>query len=795
MDVDGSPVKLTKKINSSDINCISDSKDNDSNSVSDSIEQTNSISESSNVEKNTDSESAVPEDKEAATSNGYSTEQENEVVNDSEVENDMEVENDAEVENNTEIENEENATNCKEEEEGIDNELMVMEDEGAQDPLSTNSNPQEEQGDAADTSDIEEIGEVDPLTTECENKEIESEISEDLENLPSKENKSIDDENITDSKEHEETKGDDENATTENSEDVSMEDKDTSKTVEEDVGDGQKMEGEEDDKNEESTEKAKSEEDSEKTPDKGKKKKVQQQQPINITPRRSSRNVNKPKTYIDEPDIKGNSSPTKKVPDDPDIEEIVPQDPLAMDSPVFDKKNKKTVVVNDPKRLVEIASGNKQTKSGKKEPTLVIIDTNSILSGRGPVPVSPSSHSPNMASAGTSQAFSVLPVALPAQGMYPQPLRHTQIKPVTASSTSTTTPKPPVILPSLTDDMYVVEAPSFIVPYVYEKPPIKPLKGFVDQVEQAIKEIKAQLEKEKEEKQGGGTAKDKTDDNDNKDKSDKEEATSKESKDKSDVKEEKMDVDSEDSKKAVEGEIPVSSKDKEDNKEEEKGDNKLESEKSTEKSSEESKSEDSEKVKKQSNSYFDNPLGKFFIQIGVNLVQEHVQTDLLRSQKRKKEREGSKCTPEVQQAMNSLIRSLEFSKETNEPFKLELKKCEYCSFKTESALVMAHHLETPHMRNYVYRCNFCTLEVRSPHDILYHMEAEHNVRGRLERAPAFHQCPSCPFEDNQKGKLSRHLLSCAKKYRPERNQVSQLKNCVVLSFLCQAPIICLTTQI
>lgn len=97
------------------------------------------------------------------------------------------------------------------------------------------------------------------------------------------------------------------------------------------------------------------------------------------------------------------------------------------------------------------------------------------------------------------------------------------------------------------------------------------------------------------------------------------------------------------------------------------------------------------------------------------------------------------------------------------------KKCEFCAFKTESSLAMSYHLETPHVKNYVYKCNFCPHETRSPHDILYHMEAEHMVRGRLERALSFHQCPNCPFEENQKGKLSRHLMACSRKYKPERS--------------------------
>ncbi|XP_075229244.1 zinc finger protein MEP-1 isoform X2 [Lycorma delicatula] len=553
--------------------------------------------------------------------------------------------------------------------------------------------------------------------------------------------------------------------------------------------------------------------------------------PVNIVPRRSSRNLNKQKSYIekDERDVPFEDDEEEegnKV-EDPDIEEIQPQDPLAdlpSDKSSSSRSSKKTtIVVNDTKRLAEIAAGSKSSKGGKKEPTLVIIDTNSILSGRGPVPLS--SHSPTINQGATSivpsnagpsrnqnQGYSVLPITLPAQGMYPSPpnmrTSQTSIKPISVPPQSTTvTPvpqKPPVVLPSLTDDMYVVEAPSFIVPYVYEKPPIKPLKEYVDKLELAVKELKLQLEKERKEKEEKEKEEKVKQEKEEKDKQEKDEQdeqieTDKEKSAESDedgedkkesentekseenISDEKMDVDE------IEKDKEDKDKIKEDKNDEDKAKNKVDTEDKPKDltkdkgdkptvDSAESTTQDGENVevvgekKKQGNSYFDNALGKFFMQIGINLVQEHVQTDLLRSQKRKRDREGSKCAPDVHIAINSLMRTLEFSKENNEPFKMELKKCEFCSFKTESQLVMAHHLETPHMRNYVYRCNFCTLEVRSPHDILFHMEAEHNVRGRLERAPAFHQCPSCPFEDNQKGKLTRHLLSCAKKYRPERNQ-------------------------
>lgn len=465
----------------------------------------------------------------------------------------------------------------------------------------------------------------------------------------------------------------------------------------------------------------------------------------NITPRRSSRNI-KRTSYIEK-------EVEEEVDDDgSDIEEIKPEDPLAgidskdkentkLKSPI--KNSKTTIVVNDTKRLVEIAAGSKSIKGGKKEPTLVIIDTNSILSGRGGVPVSNSKPHHTI---GNSSPFSVVPMGgMTTQTMYPNmrttitPVPMTsktaQLSPKTSSMT-TVTPTVAPILPTLTDDMYVVEAPSFIVPYVYEKPPLRPLKEFVTKLEKSIEE------REKEEKQKRLAEENR------------------------DNEEDLMDAGKKSSEKSEESESEGRSKRDMDDRSIDSSIDLIEHGFSGMGDKHELRQDD----RRQDNkipTYFDLPLGKFFMQIGMSLVQEYVQTDLLRTQKRKQGK-GS-TSAETQLAINSLIKNLEFSKENNEPFHLEMKKCEFCSFKTESTLVMQHHLETPHMRNYVYKCNFCPMEVRSPHDILYHMEAEHNTRGRLERGPAFHQCPNCPFEDNQKGKLTRHILACTKKFRPERN--------------------------
>ncbi|XP_066254339.1 MOG interacting and ectopic P-granules protein 1 isoform X1 [Euwallacea similis] len=445
-------------------------------------------------------------------------------------------------------------------------------------------------------------------------------------------------------------------------------------------------------------------------------------------PRRSSRNLNKNKSYV-ESEKEESPPPEKKNRDSEgsDVEEVLPQDPLAVSDQITVERipsvkkvpaeNASTIVVKDTKRLVEIATKSNSnavhSTTGKKEPTLVIIDTNSILSGRGPVPVTSSKSSSGQQLATTSFT-SVLPVAVPAQGMYPPNMRAT-ITPIPVSGAakaspimaSTLQPAVPPLLPTLTDDMFVVEAPSFIVPYVYEKPPNKDLKNFVAVIKKELTDTK----KRKKDKKDKGRCADK------------------------DSKRKKKDED-EDSES-------FSSED-------------------------ESEDEKPEPDIKKPYSYFESPLGKFFIDIGFNMVQEFVQSDLLKQQKRKRDREQG-SNPETNKTIASLIKNIEMSKSNNEHFKMPVTKCEFCNFKTESKLAMAYHLETPHMKNFVYKCNFCSYEVRSPHDILFHMEAEHAVRGHLERAPAFHQCPSCPFEDNQKGKLSRHLVVCARKFKPDRN--------------------------
>ncbi|KAJ1523260.1 hypothetical protein ONE63_001139 [Megalurothrips usitatus] len=228
--------------------------------------------------------------------------------------------------------------------------------------------------------------------------------------------------------------------------------------------------------------------------------------PLSLTPRRSSRNLNKQKSYAED---------KEEVPerdDGSDIEEIAVTDPLAGTGDQQNKENSKsrggrsstssssssnkTIVVNDTKHLVEIASGSKPSKGQKKEPTL-------------------------------------------DEAIKKQKLEDEEKK---------------------------------------------------KEEEEKKKDESKDDSKEGDEKKG--------DDTEVKEKSD------------ADKSEEKMDVDGPEKKSSKD---ESKEKDKSEEKKEEKKDDKKE-----ENSKETSKDDD-----KKPQSYFENPLGKFFIQIGTNLVQEH----------------------------------------------------------------------------------------------------------------------------------------------------------------------------
>ena len=211
--------------------------------------------------------------------------------------------------------------------------------------------------------------------------------------------------------------------------------------------------------------------------------------------------------------------------------------------------------------------------------------------------------------------------------------------------------------PNLTDDTFVVEAPSFIVPYVYEKPPKETINDFKISIEKLEKESKNEKGEtsDSEEANSESTKKDK-----DKDVSDKSKDEASENSDKNDGIS-KTNSSSPDIKEVKSDGTDISQK----------------------------KSE-----------FFDSCLGKLFYDLGMNLVQETVQIDLLTEQQRRARKDKSAT---VMHAIMSLKVNIEQSKERNQAFQMELKKCRFCSFRTESQAVLDHHMETPHMKGTNYR--------------------------------------------------------------------------------------------
>eukprot|EP00088_Acartia_fossae_P070019 TRINITY_DN926_c0_g1_i11.p1 TRINITY_DN926_c0_g1~~TRINITY_DN926_c0_g1_i11.p1 ORF type:complete len:1241 (-),score=505.09 TRINITY_DN926_c0_g1_i11:1178-4900(-) len=460
--------------------------------------------------------------------------------------------------------------------------------------------------------------------------------------------------------------------------------------------------------------------------------------------------------------------------DDSDIQEVDIEDPLTTPSTASISITKSTksgsgkkpnvVTIDDLKTLQLLATSAKKTiDSQKKENRL---DTQAILAGKmgSGVSITPAKPKLNIGASGLTLGSGVtIKPNTPRTPMAPSSsvtITNTGGSLVATPNSGSTTPvqssspapqqqqqENESYDPNLTDDTFVVEAPSFIVPYVYEKPPKEEIKSFLEEIKKLRAELEEKEKKEAEEKKK--EEKKKRREERQKRRDDGEENVSDDSEDED--KEEK-DVKNEDEK-----ERDKDKDEKEDKEESKEGDSKDAATSETKKP---------ESLKTPSEQYFGSTLGKFFSELGMNLVQEYVQRDLLASQKRRAQRDKSVA---VLHAISSLQKNIDDSEDTNCVFHHDMRKCRFCSFRTESRVVMANHMETPHMRNFIYRCNFCEFETKIPQEVLFHMDSIHGVKGKLERAPYYHQCPQCSFEDNGKGKLTRHRMGCDKRFKPELN--------------------------
>lgn len=170
----------------------------------------------------------------------------------------------------------------------------------------------------------------------------------------------------------------------------------------------------------------------------------------------------------------------ENVDEESDIEEVPSEDLL--------RRKSRPIMINDTKSLVEIAAKQaaRSTSAQRKEPQLVLI-------GSSPT----AKTTPNKCIGSNLNASLYQSIVARGTTVTPVPSKLPTATSTQACQTLSPVASPtPAILPSLTDDMFVVEAPSFIVPYVYEKPSIEPFREFVTNLGKELEEKLAKAEKE-----------------------------------------------------------------------------------------------------------------------------------------------------------------------------------------------------------------------------------------------------------------------------------------------------------
>merc|ERR1711874_416859 len=198
--------------------------------------------------------------------------------------------------------------------------------------------------------------------------------------------------------------------------------------------------------------------------------------------------------------------------DDSDIQEVEAEDSLGGDgsvtiTPKNSQKKPNVVTIDDLKTLQKLATSAKQSKDKEKAESIGVLDTQSIIAGKmgsgvSITPAKPKASSGlNIGSGGLTLGSGV--TIRPNKPAGPTTTTGVSITPVDktntatpSSSTSTTSSTSQSnVDPNLTDDTFVVEAPSFIVPYVYEKPPKEAIRDFKESIDEIVEKKKKEKKK------------------------------------------------------------------------------------------------------------------------------------------------------------------------------------------------------------------------------------------------------------------------------------------------------------
>ena len=159
----------------------------------------------------------------------------------------------------------------------------------------------------------------------------------------------------------------------------------------------------------------------------------------------------------------------------------------------------------------------------------------------------------------------------------------------------------------------------------------------------------------------------------------------------------------------------------------------------------------------------------FLLELGHDVVKEAVYKDIILIQTKKKD-QGILKESEVE-SLEKMKTVYENTKKKVEHLEMKKRTCKPCKFQTESAVVMNHHKDHPHVdppwdwHGGHLCCALCDFRTKQTAAFSFHMEAVHKAVAKMPEKPGLFPCEMCPLDLSTKNKLLKHRVKCMKTFK------------------------------
>lgn len=164
---------------------------------------------------------------------------------------------------------------------------------------------------------------------------------------------------------------------------------------------------------------------------------------------------------------------------------------------------------------------------------------------------------------------------------------------------------------------------------------------------------------------------------------------------------------------------------------------------------------------------------KLLMDIGQDLVQESTYCDIVHAKNLPETPKNLETYKTVAAQLKPVWEAL---KKKNEPYKLNLHKCQVCGFQTESRLVLQNHRSRSHFRNGKYQCAMCPEYDTNEQRLLNHYLESHLVIAQKDDLQAKYPCLICEEDFQFKGLRDQHMKMCKKDYARVRHVMAPKLN-------------------